>query len=258
MATPPFLPDETKPADSDIVSQYPAVERAFRDIVETWLLVDHDTAGEHAQVTLPERGSDPTPVTDVGFLYTKNDGGDTELYYADAASNVVQVTLGGAINVFPANTSMLFYQSAAPTGWTKDIASTLGNHAIRLMTDVAWSGGSKGNTVFDTVFGAGKSSTGYELLAADVPNHTHADTLSVASGGAHTHDIQLFTSASGGRGFSGASASNQTVSNAALSAGAHGHTISGSVTATSGGGGTHAHGLSLDLNYVNVIRATKD
>ena len=51
MATPPFNIDETKPADSDAVSAFPAVERTFRDTVEDSLAVEHDynSAGSSAR-----------------------------------------------------------------------------------------------------------------------------------------------------------------------------------------------------------------
>lgn len=230
MATPPFLPDESKPADSDIVSQYPAVERAFRDIMESWLLVDHDTAGEHTQVTLPESAGDPSNVTDTGFVYTKDDGGDTELFYEDAAGNVTQITVGGSVLNFPATTSMFFYQSAAPTGWTKDTNATLGNHALKLVTDVVWSGGSKGATAFDSVFGSSKTAGAHELSIAEMP--------------AHTHDVQAGDTS--GTPFVRGGVGNQNQNN-----------ISGAAL-TTGGGGTHTHTLSLDLNHIQVIRATKD
>lgn len=54
MATPPFLPDETLPGASDLVSAYPAVSQAFRDIIESWLLIEHNTNGTHKQVTLDD------------------------------------------------------------------------------------------------------------------------------------------------------------------------------------------------------------
>ena len=236
MATPPFLPDETKPADGDIVSQYPAVERLFRDIVESWLLIDHDTDGEHTQVTLPELGADPTVVANTGFVYTKDDAADTELFYRDDSGNIVQITKDGDVNklTFPATTSMLFYQSAAPTGWTKDVAATLGNHAIRVMTDVAWSGGSKGATAFDSVFGAGKTAGATTLSAAQsgLPSHTHS-----------THS-----------GVSNVSGGNHNWWGGASAVGAENVSTTGPVAASE----SHNHSLSLDLNYINVIRATKD
>jgi hypothetical protein len=43
--------------------------------------------------------TDPTAVVDTGFVYTKDDGGDTELFYRDGAGNIVQLTADGAIDV---------------------------------------------------------------------------------------------------------------------------------------------------------------
>ena len=230
MAVAPFLPDESKPADGDVVSQYPAVERLFRDVVESWLLIDHDTDGEHKQVTLPELGADPSAVSNTGFLYTKDDAADTELYYRDDSGNIVQITQDGGpgpqMAAFPATTSMLFYQSAAPTGWTKDVAATLGNHALRVVTDVAWSAGSKGATPFSTVFGSGKTTGAHVLTVAEMPSHSHTGAPATFVG----------NQSGGGSAASGGSAN----------------------TGLTGDGGDHDHTLSLDLNYINVIRATID
>lgn len=249
MATPPFLPDETKPADGDIMSQYPAVERLFRDVIETWLLVDHDTAGEHAKVTLPERGSDPSAVANTGFLYTKDDSADTELFYRDDSGNVVQLTLDGAPGAaFPATTSMLFYQNAAPTGWTKDTASPLNNHALRVVTSTAWSGGSTGGTSFTSVFGSSKSTTAANVT---LPAHTHTMFANEDVTEGATHDLissaQVAAEAAQGGLFEGY----------ALRKTATGATV-GKSGSTGSGTGSHSHTLSLDLFYISLIRATKD
>jgi len=252
MAAPPFLPDESKPGDSDIVSQYPAVERLFRDVIESWLLIDHDTAGEHKQVTLPELGADPSAATNTGFLYTKDDSGDTELFYRDDSGNIVQFTAdGGAgpgLASFPATTSMLFYQSAAPTGWTKDVASLLNNHGIRVVTSTAWSTGSNGADAFTTVFGSGKN-TG----SKDPASVTGAHQLTVAQMPAHTHVVEIFTAGSGvttiESGIDNAtSPQNLNPTKSTGGDGTHTHTLSIN----------HNHSLTMDLNYLNVIRATKD
>jgi redox-sensitive bicupin YhaK (pirin superfamily) len=42
--------------------------------------------------------ADPTNVADKGFLYAKDDGGDTELFYRDDSGNVVQITQDGSVN----------------------------------------------------------------------------------------------------------------------------------------------------------------
>ncbi len=178
-----------------------------------------------------------------------------------AAASETAAAVSAAV-FFPAGTVMLFHQEFAPTSWTKDVATTLDNAALRIVTDTMWASGKAGATAFDSVFGSGKSSAGYALLAADVPNHGHADTFSVSSSGAHTHAVE--THQSGGavtaipRTSDSDGATNSNLANKAVSDGAHTHPLAGAVTATSGGGGTHSHTLSLDLHYINMIIATKD
>ena len=231
MATPPFLPDESKPADGDIVSQYPAVERLFRDITESWLLIDHDTDGKHTQVTLPELGADPTAVANTGFLYTKDDAADTELFYRDDSGNVVQITEdGGLFGLIPAGTKLLFPQASAPTGWTKDTDQH--DKALRIVNTSG--GGAAGNTEMTGVFGAGKSAG--------------ATTLSAAQSGlvSHTHTSNLWDPGGG--------ANKAILSGGPSAAPEHVLWTSGGTAAVS----SHAHTLSLDLQYVDVIKATKD
>lgn len=47
MASPPFNPNEAVPGDNDVVSQFPAAEREFRDIIEDWINFEHDPSGHH-------------------------------------------------------------------------------------------------------------------------------------------------------------------------------------------------------------------
>ncbi len=157
---------------------------------------------------------------------------------------------------------MLFHQLAAPAGWTKDVAATLDDSALRVVTSTTWVSAQGGATAFSSIFGSSKTTAAYALLAADVPNHGHADTFSASSAGAHAHDVNM---GGGGGSVNGILRSTDltsnnafTLTNGAPSAGAHSHPVTGSVTATSGGGGVHSHDLSLDLNYINLILATKD
>lgn len=90
------------PADNSLISQFPANERNSRSAVVTNFGIDHQSTdgsqvGFHKQVTLPERASDPSAVADVGFLYTKDVSGTTEVFYRDAAGNVVQLTTAGRV-----------------------------------------------------------------------------------------------------------------------------------------------------------------
>lgn len=102
MASPPFLILELKPGDADLISAHPSDERSFRDIVESWLLIDHDTSGLHDKVQLPER-ADPTLVANVGILYSKDVGGVSELHYIDSAGSVKQITSAGVLLIAAAD-----------------------------------------------------------------------------------------------------------------------------------------------------------
>lgn len=119
---------------------------------------------------------------------------------------------------FPAGTAILFQQTAAPTGFTK--VTTHNDKTLRVVSGTVGSGG---NTAFTTVFGAGLVTGAHTLTIAEMPAHTHASAI---VGGTFA------TSVAGG-----------------WDTGPSGST---------GGGGSHTHTLSLDLQYVDVIIATKN
>lgn len=129
---------------------------------------------------------------------------------------------------FPAGTVMVFAQTNAPTGWTK--SSSHDDKALRVVTGSVSSGGA---TAFTSVFGSGKSTGSYTLQAADVPAHTHTLVIDDTAGSGATH-------------------------RAAQASASSGSIASADTTGSSGGGGGHSHTLSLDLQYVDVIIATKD
>lgn len=131
---------------------------------------------------------------------------------------------------FVSGTVMLFHQSAAPTGWTKDTAATLDNAALRVVTSTAWAGGKQGATAFDSVFGSGKTAGATTLTESQMPSHTHG--IKFNSDGVNTGAVQRYVSGGGS-------------------------TQAGAALAT-GGGNSHDHTLSLDLNYINLIIASKD
>src|ERR1035437_2652755 len=62
--------------------------------------------------------------------------------------------MGMISDYFPTGTSMLFFNAAAPTGWTKQ--TTHNDKAIRIVSGVPSSGGT---VVFSTVFGQTASGT---------------------------------------------------------------------------------------------------
>jgi hypothetical protein len=94
--------NETAPLDNSVVSQFPANERAARAAVKTNFGIDHhddvdSSLGFHEQVTLIERGSDPSAVANIGTLYTKDVSGATEVFYRDASGNISQLTKSGRV-----------------------------------------------------------------------------------------------------------------------------------------------------------------
>jgi hypothetical protein len=151
------------------------------------------------------------------------------------------INLSGVAEVFitPSNkdffdqgTAMLFQQTSAPTGWTKQ--TTHNDKALRVVSGTAGSGGS---SAFSTVFG--KTATdAYTLALADMAAHAHA----LAPGG--THRVFDFDT-SADHGTSGSNAAGLL-------------NINGMATDSKGGGGSHSHGIDLRVQYVDLIIATKD
>lgn len=124
---------------------------------------------------------------------------------------------------FPTGTLMLFQQTAAPTGWTKQ--TTHNNKALRVVSGTAGSGGS---VAFTTVFASGLSSGSTTLSTAQIPSHNHS----------------IWTPAGGSDGqppFGNIGSNNN------------------GVTGSTGGGGSHNHTLpSFDVAYVDLIIAIKN
>lgn len=127
---------------------------------------------------------------------------------------------------FPSGTKMLFQQTSAPTGWTKDTSSH-NNKALRVVTGDASYGGATG---FTSVFGSGKTTGAKTLSTSEIPAHAHGINVATDDGGGNPIQAR----ASGGNNAIGAGTNN------------------------AGSGGSHDHTLSLDIQYVDVIIATKD
>ena len=170
--------------------------RDHKKSVRERLEIDHYLAGDahdgkHKKITVKVQGSDPTLDTGDGALYSKTVSSTTELFYKDNNATVLQMTSGGELLYFPSGTRMLFQQTAAPTGWTKDTSDT-NERALRVVSGTVSSGGTSN---FTSVFGAstvtGATSPGTNTVA----DHDHSGTTGndgghthvVASNGAHDH-----------------------------------------------------------------------
>jgi hypothetical protein len=149
---------------------------------------------------------------------------------------------------FPAGTVMLFAQTSAPTGWTKN-TTTGDNSAIRVVTGTASTGGS---VAFTTAF-ASQTPAGSVSITA-VSGSASATTLTTPQIPSHTHTTKGVASPSPGSG------------------GLRGLTAPDINTGATGGGGSHTHpfsftsgsgtftgtAINLAVQYIDVIRATKD
>jgi hypothetical protein len=122
----------------------------------------------------------------------------------------------------PSGTVMLFVQTAAPAGWTK--STTNNDKALRVVSGTASTGGT---VAFSTAFANGTTGS-TTLTTTQIPSHTHL--INKSTGGV----------VAGGAGMA-AGATNTTATSQAT-----------------GGGLSHDHSLNIDVQYVDVIIATKN
>lgn len=223
--------------------------------------IPFDTSGGNYTVTLPAmsgvnangwectivKGSaDTNTVTILGTINGATDYvirkqfDAVRLIYRAAASIWVALPL---MKEFVSGTKLIFAQTSAPTGWTKETNAAYNNAALRNVTGSVTPTGGANN--FTSVL------TARTIALANLPN----TNLTSNTDGSHTHDVKYNvagdTSTSGG-GFrattiigtgtnTGAAAANTTGS-------AHSHTV------PLGGSGT---AMDFDIKYVDTILATK-
>lgn len=165
------------------------------------------------------------------------------------------------IGLIPTGTLMLFQQTAAPTGWTKQ--TTHNNKALRVVSGTASSGGAN---PFTSIFGAGKLTGGTAINGNQMPSHTHT----VPDPG-HAHSVTDFTHAHAFSQPQGSSGSPGLVDSGNASSSGFGSTAAAtsnilvngaftgiSSTNPSGAGQAHDHAVQLDLQFVDIIIASKD
>ena len=164
--------------------------------------------------------------------------------------NSIQTT--AAASVIPAGTVMLFAQTAAPTGFTKN-TTTGNNTALRLVTGTASTGGS---VAFTTAFASqtpsgtvsvSGSAGNTTLTTPQIPSHTHPATTKQGSG--------PYTSFAAGQPNpfpQDPVVTGSAVTNATGGGGSHNHPLTISSATFSGSA------INLAVSYVDVIRATKD
>jgi hypothetical protein len=156
----------------------------------------------------------------------------------DAATGLTNTSSLG----FPTGTLMLFQQTSAPTGWTKQ--TTHNDKALRVVSGTASSGGT---SAFTTVFAnqtpiitvSGLSASATTLSTTQMPNHSHT----------------FYVAGNNTGGWVGSTGTDPASS------------PTGVATSSEGGGGSHTHSISgsassnaivLNVQYVDLIIASKN
>ena len=157
----------------------------------------------------------------------------------DAATGLTNTSSIG----FPTGTLMLFQQTAAPTGWTKQ--TTHNNKALRVVSGTASSGGTNSfSSVFTdqtpTITLSGLSASATTSSESQMPSHSHAPPVTgnfviqgsgtCVWGGGGGGNLYGTTGSTGGGG-------------------SHTHSVSGSASSSS---------ISLAVQYVDLIIAIKN
>src|SRR3990167_5532668 len=166
----------------------------------------------------------------------------------------VDPTFQAAAGGFASGTVMLFKQTAAPTGWTKDVTAALNDSALRVITGTV--GAQGGTAAFSTTF-ASRTPAGsitvdnHTLITTEIPSHPHVQQF-VDNGASLTlsSSVGLARDSQNGGGIGAAAG---TITSMPTS------------TAAAGGGGAHNHtgsftGTAMDfaVKYNDVIIASKD
>ena len=214
-------------------------------------------------------------MSEVGATMPVGGASVAELGHLSGVTSAIQTqlnTLTTNVSQFiPAGTRMLFQQTSAPTGFTKE-TSNFDNHALRVVTGNT--GSSSGGESFTDLF----TGVGTGTISSSISGSTGSHSLTEAQLPAHRHfafhnsdvfnginsSLNSTTTAARGSGFGGGSfdekyaigrtSSNANVGRTSATGSGSGHSHSaGSLAVTSTFTGTK----SLALNYVDVIIGIK-
>ena len=147
----------------------------------------------------------------------------------------------GAWAYLPAGTHTLFFQTAAPTGWTQVTAIT--DRALRVVGVAG--GGTGGTTSFSAYFSGSASVGSTAITQAQMPSHTHG-----VNDPGHDHLADYLTTVGGpDLGWQGVFGNYANIRT--------GSSTTGITIANTGSGSGHSHTIP-SLQYADVIICTKD
>lgn len=166
------------------------------------------------------------------------------------------------VDVFPSGTSMLFMQTAAPTGWTK--STTHDNKALRIVSGTAGSGGSTSfsstftsRTPTGSVNTSGLSAGATTLSTSQMPSHVHPLCRAYDVGNWNGSYGNYNNAGTIGTGhYANIAVTYETGAYTAYmqasgSGGSHSHSMSGSATFS-------GSAMDFSVQYVDAIIATKN
>jgi hypothetical protein len=180
-------------------------------------------------------------------------------YLASDGDGTMTWTTLPASSAFDSGTLMLFQQTSAPTGWTKQ--TTHNNKSLRVVSGAASSGGS---VAFTTAF-ASQTPTG-SVTITSVTGSAGATTLSTSQMPAHNHSLTLTPT------FTGINNWPAEIYSSGYNTNSHAAVTKSDKIANTGGGGSHTHpfsfssgsgtfsgnAINLAVQYVDLIIASKD
>lgn len=175
-------------------------------------------------------------------------------------------------NLLPAGTRLLFHNSSAPTGWTRD--TSIDDTALRVVSGSPGSGGSSGFTsalgspsVTGSVSLSGEPGTGNLSTSVSGNVDIGSTTLSSSQIPSHRHSLNRAGNnvLRGQRGQNTSGTSNANTSNTGGSS-SHNHnatlSVSGSISGNPSKGSLSASlssaSTSINIKYQDVILAQKD
>ena len=161
--------DNTNPLDNAIVSQFPANERASRTATENIIDTEHSGAGgtasgRHKFGVGNDAARDAITDWEVGSIWFNTSSSPALLQRVVSTGPVVWENIAGPYTTIPQSTRAVFYQAAAPTGWTQVVTE---NDKVLKVT--SGSGGGSGGSWTIT----GLSNAAVALSIAQMPAHNH-------------------------------------------------------------------------------------
>lgn len=195
-------------------------------------LFENLTSGSFSVTVTTAAGSVALPQGRRGVMYVDGTNGP----------RIVSLVGSGSADPIPAGTVMLFYQNAAPSGWT--ISAALNDYALKIVSSAG--GVTSGSVAYSTLFGR-TATDGYTLLEADIPSHRHFGWTNnvAAAASAITASTQAARSLADGT-------DNRYVMTTDATEATVGR------TSPTGGGGSHTHAIDMRVQTASVILATRN